>query len=67
MCQLYTLLRYLLKQKRSTWEKLLFVAHVLDLLEHDYREVYPDDSEPLPGGYEAALRRLLEERYGAGR
>lgn len=40
------------------------VARFLDLLEADYKQVYPDMEEPMPDGYEASLRRLLGEKYG---
>ena len=61
MCQLYTFVRLLLLTRHSPRERLLLLCHLLDLLEADYREVYPDGPEPLAGGYEEALRRLLEE------
>ena len=61
---MYTFLRYRLREKENDWDKLLVVAGLLDLLEKDFREVYPESGEPLPGGFEAALRRLFKERFG---
>nr|WP_296086714.1 hypothetical protein [uncultured Prevotella sp.] len=63
VCQLYTMLRYLLGHQKSTWDKLLLVAKFLDHLEQDFHKVYPDQASPMPGGYEASLRRLIEEKY----
>lgn len=53
----------LLGHQKSTWDKLLLVAKFLDHLEQDFHKVYPDQASPMPGGYEASLRRLIEEKY----
>ena len=39
--------------------RLLLLARILDLLEQDYRQCYPDEAPILPDGYEQALRDLL--------
>jgi hypothetical protein len=39
--------------------KLLLLARILDLLERDYRQCYPDEAPVLPDGFEQALRDLI--------
>lgn len=58
--QLYSLLRYLVAHETTPRDKLLMAMRFLDHLERDYRDVYPEDGEPIAGGYEETLRRLTE-------
>lgn len=40
-------------------EKWLFIAELLDALEADYRQVYPDDDPPFEEGFRESLRHLI--------
>ena len=39
--------------------RLLFLAQILDLLERDYHDVYPDEQTPFDGNLEQLVRNLL--------
>ena len=55
-------MRYLLSQQKrplSRSQKWLLIARLLDALEKDFHEIYPDSVSPFAEGYEEALRELL--------
>ncbi len=60
--QAYRLLRFALKKRKSLWEKLLIIAQFLDRLEEDYQTAFPGEVAPMEGGYEAALRKLFDDK-----
>jgi len=49
----------LLSRELTPQRKLLLLARVLDLLEQDYHDSYPNEKPPIEGGYEAFVRKLL--------
>jgi hypothetical protein len=60
--QTYVTVRYLLSQQKrplTRRQKWLLIARLLDALEHDYRQVYPDDTSPFTEGYEESIRKLM--------
>ena len=56
-------MRYIICQQRrplSCYQKWLMIARLLDALERDYREVYPEDeNKPFPEGFEESLIRMI--------
>ncbi len=56
LAQFYTMLRFLLLQKHTVQEKLIMIARLIDMLEHDFHEVYDDSTPPFAGGCEVAVR-----------
>ena len=63
MYQAYAAIRYRLTQQkvpRTTKEKWLLIAKLLDALEEDYRRIYPNDAPPFEDGYTEVLKRLIE-------
>ena len=62
MYQAYVAVRYILCQRKrplTPRQKWLMIARLLDALEHDYQEVYPDDTSPFDEGYEESIRKLM--------
>ncbi|SNU03276.1 hypothetical protein SAMN06298211_101462 [Prevotellaceae bacterium MN60] len=60
--QTYVTVRFLLSQQKrplTRRQKWLLIARLLDALEHDYRQVYPDDMSPFDEGYEESIRKLM--------
>ena len=48
-----------LQRQPSRWLKLLLLCQVLDHLERDYRQIYPDDPPVIDGTFDLALRDLF--------
>jgi len=59
LSQFYNVLRFALGQKKKRWEKLVMAMQVLDLLEQDYREIYPNEPPLLEGGFEKAMKDIM--------
>lgn len=60
--QTYVTVRFLLSQQKrplTRRQKWLLIARLLDALEHDYQEIYPDDNSPFEEGYEGNMRGLM--------
>jgi len=38
----------------------MLLAKVIDLLEQDYRQIYPDDKPLIEGGFENILKELMK-------
>ena len=49
----------LLSRESSPQCRLLLLAKILDLLERDYREAYPDEAPVIDGGYEQFVRKMI--------
>ena len=49
----------LLKRELTAERKLLLVVRVLDLLEKDYQDDYPDEPPIIDGGYEKLMKKKL--------
>lgn len=62
LCQAYVTVRYLIAQQRrplTRRQKWLLIDRLLDALEHDFRQIYPDSPPPFPEGFEESLIQLL--------
>ena len=58
--QFYAIVRYFLKTEKSKMAKVKLVMQVMDELEKDYREVYPEEEPVIDGGFvQALLERFL--------
>ena len=59
--QLYAAIRILLVDTASEWERLLLMAHMMDVLEQCYCDMYHETDSPqlFEGGMEQALRRKM--------
>ena len=60
--QTYVTVRFLLSQQKrplTRRQKWLLIARLLDALERDYQQIYPDDNPPFEEGYEGAMRGLM--------
>jgi hypothetical protein len=49
----------LLKRELTAERKLLLVTRVLDLLEKDYLDDYPEEPPIINGGYEKLMKKKL--------
>ena len=60
--QTYVTVRFLLSQQKrplTRRQKWLLIARLLDALECDYQQIYPDDNPPFDEGYEESIRKLM--------
>ena len=49
----------LLRREPTPQRRLLLLAQILDLLEHDYNDAYPDEKPPFDGTLDQFVRDLL--------
>lgn len=57
--QFYTILRMLLHREPTPQRRLLLLARILDRLEQDYTDAYPNDEPIFDGSLEQLVRDLL--------
>ena len=57
------MLRFVLQRKKTRWEKLLLICQVLDLLEQDFHEIYPDEEQVIEDGFEQTAKDLFIRGY----
>ena len=57
--QFYNVLRFALLSRHTRWEKLKLAMQLLDQLEQDYHDIYPEEPPILEEGFEETLRQMV--------
>ena len=52
-------MRFALLRRRTRWDKLVLVMQILDQLERDYHDIYPEDPPVIDEGFEEALKNVV--------